>query len=140
MRYAPLITQAELKVRLTPLLNKEFPYDLPAKLEKDLNKVSFNMENYEYETGCGYMGYPCGYVTLPSGLPVLFVNAGGDWETPVCFVLYWDGNSVRGYIPKDGNVYDKEKKCAFSNDADEDGHESDQGKIYTDIMKRIQIR
>lgn len=65
------------------------PYEFPDHILKDLAKVNFDFENWcignadpsferypsDHE---GYMGYPCGYEVLPNGLPVLFVNAGGQ--------------------------------------------------------------
>lgn len=103
---------------------------------KDLKKVEFDFENYE--TGIneddpahqqeiltskitrGFMNYPCGYYVLPNNMPVLFINAGGDWETPICFAIYFDGKKLRGYIPKAGNIWNRKNKSAFGNDEDED--------------------
>jgi hypothetical protein len=133
-------------------------------IEKDLAKLDFDMENwaignahpdytkYPSDYG-GFNGYPCGYEVLPSGLPVLFVNAGGDWEFPICFCIYWDGSRMRAYIPKEGNVYNRKSKAAYGNEDDDEIMDlvdeamcgvtkdprfiPDPSKIREDVMKRI---
>lgn len=134
------------------------PYELPPTIQKDLGKVNFDFENWDignahpsyekYPTDHqGFNNYPVGYQTLPNGLPVLFVNAGGDWEYPICFCIYWDGKKMRAYIPEDGNIYNKKEKCAYGSEDDfddetehEDLPEGDPEKIYNDVMNRIQIK
>jgi len=77
---------------------------------------------------------------------VLFINAGGDWEFPICFVLYWDGKKMRAYIPSEGNCWNKQEKCAFG--SEEDGVDVEEMKdlkgnpelIRSDVMNRIQIK
>ena len=77
------------------------------------------------------------------------MNAGGDWEFPVCFVMYWDGKELRAYIPKDGNAWNKKQKTAYGSeeDMDEDYEvdsekieekEVSEEKIFADVLKRIQ--
>lgn len=144
-RYAKLISLDELKAKVEPLVESdEFPYELPSQIEKDLSKVNFDFENTNFIDG--YEGYPCGWEVLPNGLPVLFVNAGGDWEQPICFILYWDGKKIRGYIPEDGNIFNKEQRCAYGsedNDEEEIDFENlpkvDPTAIRNDIMRRIVI-
>jgi hypothetical protein len=133
-------------------------------IEKDLAKIEFSMENWsignadpnyaKYPSDCeGFSGYPCGYEVLPNGLPVLFVNAGGDWEFPICFCIYWDGSRMRAYIPKDGNIYNKKAKSAYGNESGAEYMDEideamcgltkdprfipDPSKIREDVMKRI---
>jgi hypothetical protein len=52
---------------------------------------------------------------LDSGVPALFVHAGGDWEYPICFLIYWDGKTFRGYVPTKGQAYNKKQKAAIGN-------------------------
>lgn len=92
--------------------------NLPDSVYKDLKKVDFSFENTEWEEGNEFMNYPCGYKELHNGMHCVFINAGGDWETPVCFVVYWDGTSMRGYIPKSGNAWNRKAKCAFGNEGE----------------------
>jgi len=97
-RLAPIITEAELKEKLSKYLyadeedgGEEFPYSLPEKVMKDISKVEFDFENYcignaspsfeRYPSdNSGFAGYEAGFRTLESGIPVLLVNAGGDWD------------------------------------------------------------
>lgn len=86
---------------------------------KDISKVSFDFENYDYTDGAGFMNYPCGYYELSNSMKCIMVNAGGDWEEPICFCIYWDGQQLRGYIPKAGNVWNRVSKTAFGSEDDE---------------------
>ena len=162
-RKAPIISLDELKTKIGKYIksyddptyddDEEFPYNLPLKvLDSDLAKVEFDLENYSlggadpnYPSDQGYSGYPCGYKILPSGIPVLLVNAGGDWEFPICFALYYDGKGLRGYIPTEGNVFDKKNKSAYGN-SDEEIEDEDLQKlvnpeaIISDINSRIEVK
>ncbi len=129
--------------------------DFP-KIIKDLSKINFDMENItfgnanpkfiKYPSDYGaYGNYPVGYEVLSNGLPVLFVNAGGDWECPICFCIYFDGTDMRAYIPKNGNVYNVKEKCAYGSeedpddDLDVDSIQGDPDLIRQDVVNRIQI-
>lgn len=164
-RLAPLITLDKFKSLCHDKLRvgtDDFdPYEFPAHINKDLAKIQFDFENYnignadpsyeKYPTDHeGYNNYPCGYELLPNGLPVLFVNAGGDWECPICFCIYWDGKKLRAYIPEDGNVFNKKERCAYGSEEDldqyedsdffqEDDKQGDPEKIRQDVMNRIKI-
>lgn len=96
------------------------------KLRKDISKVTFDFENYEMTQQSGYCDL-CGYHTLDNGLTFLGVGAGGDWEFPVFFIIYYDGKNLRGYIPENGNVYNKITKTAFGSE--------DESDIELDIIK-----
>lgn len=159
-RHAILITLDKFKELCREKLGvgtAEFdPYEFPEHIQKDLAKVQFDFENWcignadpsyeKYPTDHrGYMGYPCGYEVLPNGLPVLFVNAGGDWECPICFAIYWDGKRMRAYIPSEGNLWNKREKCAFG--SEEEGETEYDGNlrgnpelIRSDVMNRIQLK
>lgn len=169
-RKAPIVTIDFLKEKLEKFGvgvemeddDEEFPYSLlKGKTEKDIKKINFDFENYyignadanfdKYPDSCQYEGYPCGYETLSNGLAVLFVVAGGDWEHPVCFCLYWDGKEIRGYVPTNGNVYNKKEKCAFGSEENGDATLGDMeeeidfesmansDEIRKDVIERIQI-
>jgi hypothetical protein len=124
------------------------PYELPSHIEKDLKKVNFDMENFSINDP--YVGYPCGFEILENGLPVLFANAGGDWEFPICFCFYWDGKQIRAYIPNEGNVYNKTEKCAFGSEEEMEDYENSEffknqpepspSQIRRDIIERITIK
>lgn len=54
------------------------------------------------------------------GFPYIQCAAGGDWECPVCFFIYFDGNKFRGYVPLKGNALNRNEKHAFSGSGNED--------------------
>lgn len=144
-RHATIITLDEFKLKLEPIISDvDFPYKLPSKIEKDISKIKFDFENFDCE-GKSCSGYPLGYEVLENKLPVIFMTAGGDWEHPVCFILYWSGKEVRGYIPDKGNVYNRKEKCAYGseeeNDSDDDiePFDSNADDIRKDIIERILI-
>lgn len=101
---------------------------------QDLEKVQFDEENMEWEAGEGYAGLESitGFNTLPNGLTYLGVTAGGDWEAPLFYIIYYDGQSLRGYIPEAGNHWNTDSKTAYGNDGD--------GEFDTDnIRKRFGV-
>lgn len=88
--------------------------------EKDLMKVQFDFENFEVEEGhFGPKGL-MGYHTLSNGFTFLGCCAGGDWEVPVFFIIYWDGKKLRAYIPTDGNPWNTDMGTAYGS---EDWHD-----------------
>jgi len=136
-------------------------FEMGETIDKDLSKINFSMENWDIGNAShnyekypsdhnGFVGYPCGFKVLENGMPVLFVNAGGDWEYPICFCIYWDGKKLRAYIPSEGNVYNKEQKCAFGSEEEMEDYEeseffknkpsADPEKIFQDVMGRIKVK
>jgi hypothetical protein len=127
---------------------------------KDLSKIDVDFENVEY---CGTEDSfeTPGAEDLEtfemigsdaSAFPVAWCACGGDWEVPLIFVLYIGAKGeLRGYIPKDGNVYNHKEKCAYGSDLecldDEDEIDMDDPKytfdidmLRADVMQRIQIQ
>jgi len=89
--------------------------DLTGQVEKDLSKCEFDLENVA--TGPGDFGPSglMGYQTLDNGFTFRGMCAGGDWESPVFFIIYWDGKKLRAYIPIDGNPWNTDTKMAYGN-------------------------
>ena len=89
---------------------------------KDLSKIEFYAENVEIRSplpmnaGTGLHGI----ITRPSGLSLVVGMVGGDWETPLLFVLYHDGKTIRGYIPTKGNTFNTKTKTAWGNSETDD--------------------
>lgn len=104
------------------LLDQGDEYGLFSKVWKDWSKIKFSAENMTLKpkefivTGDHIVGLH----TLPSGLTYLGVLMGGDWEEPLFGIIYHDGQTFRGYIPNDGNIFNKDTKTAFGNDEDKD--------------------
>jgi hypothetical protein len=95
-------------------------------LSDDLSKVKFDWENYECENTYGsfddfwpLLGLHRWYVD-GGYFNFLGCMAGGDWETPVFFIIYYDGEKLRGYIPKEGNPWNRTTKQAYGNNENAD--------------------
>lgn len=117
-------------------------------VQKDWSKIDFSTENMDV----------IGEKATPDGIPYLQIRAGGDWETALVCIIYFDGKKLRGYVPKDGNSYNHGAKAAFGNhatdaaacvsqfgsafDRDEGFHdvEPDIGLVERDIAARIQAK
>lgn len=90
------------------------------KIEKDLSKFNFDGENYttSKEDYWKHEETLLGINTLENGLTFLGCIAGGDWEYPVFFIIYWDGKALRGYIPTYGNCVNLDFKTAFGSEGE----------------------
>jgi hypothetical protein len=137
MRYYTEITKEEFLLRVKDVMdNEEFPYEMPPSIIKDISKVSFDFENYtNFTDTSGFADYPVGHKEIKPGFHVFFINAGGDWEFPVCFIIYWGDCKLRGYVPKNGNVWNKKTKCAY--DDEDHKNEYDEREMFKDILKNI---
>lgn len=112
--FAP-ISENELKERVEKLM-EDGVGDLLDKLGRDI-KVKFDLENVtdwpSYTFGPEEL---IGVHTTPNGLTYYGICAGGDWEMPVFFIVYWDGKKLRGYVPTEGNPWNTTTKQAYGND------------------------
>ena len=87
------------------------PYKILKEFYKDMSKVGVDSENID----------TIGDIrTTKSGISYVLCNKHGDWENPVLFMVYFDGNKVRGYIPEYGNCYNRIEKRAFGDPSDKD--------------------
>jgi len=149
-RYFKRITIPELREEIKESIVYEdglhgyaWPLDIP-QVKKDLKKCKFDFENHEVSPELWTPQRLMGLVTLNNGLTFWGQSAGGDWEVPVFFILYWDGKKVRGYIPNEGNHWNKKTKMAYGNGEDEmiivDKLKFDVDKLEADIRERIKER
>lgn len=159
-----LITEKELKSKIDTALNalggSYYEYrNLTPTVTKDLSKVTFDLENVCDNRKDAFRGFAdlVGLHTLPSGLAYFGIGAGGDWEAPIFFIIYWDGKELRGYIPKDGNPWNTDNNSAYGNDEDsdianlkkvhgistmdpvDDAPDLDKARIIADIEARIKV-
>ena len=93
-------------------------YKIEEVLGNDL-KVKFDWENYSFDPDDRLPGL-MGINTLPNGLTFFGAWAGGDWEHPVFFIVYWDGKRLRAYIPEEGNPWNTDTNEAYGNAYAED--------------------
>ena len=89
---------------------------LKRKVLADL-KVQFDLEN----VGSYGPKEITGVHVTRSGLVFKGIMAGGDWELPVFWMVYWDGRALRAYVPTDGNLYNTDTMQAYGNDPEADG-------------------
>jgi hypothetical protein len=119
---------------------------LTAKVRQDLEKICFDFENCEHE---GDEAAPDGFMgiqVLPNGMPFCGLFAGGDWESPVHFILYCDAKGLRAYIPEAGNTFNPESRTAYGSEDERDCEEfegepppMDVPAMLADIAARIQV-
>lgn len=144
MRKAKRCTIEELKKEVSEFT----PYEDEGKYSlicKDISKVSFDCENFSITNfPCDrYNGEDEGFYTI-NDLTFALYMAGGDWEIPVFFIAYLDPNNrVRGYIPKDGNTWNLQRKAASTEeDKDDECYEEreiDKTSFINDILRRIEV-
>jgi hypothetical protein len=79
--------------------------ELDWKWVKDVQKVQFDFENRFISDDVK--------VSPTKGIPYFECWAGGDWQDPLYFFLYWDGKDIRGYVPTKGNTFNATLGCAF---------------------------
>lgn len=151
-RKTKIITLSEFKEHVKQY---EEECEFSNQIEKDLSKIQFDRENLDFSTGFFDDPNVCGYQILSNGMPTLFGNAGGDWEHPIVFILYWDGKKIRGYIPEKGNTFNPEFRTAYGSEENSEKFSSSSSLIYIeepdilpvpsfelmqeDIVTRIQI-
>jgi hypothetical protein len=115
-------------------------------IKKDI-KVEFDLENFDITDSD--LKKILGFQTLENGLTFLGFRAGGDWQCPVFGIVYWDGKTLRGYIPTEGNPWNTETHTAYGDSECDDENsierfgipyeriDFDEAKILKDIMKRV---
>jgi len=164
-RYFERLTAEELDnkieeaVKATGLRRERSWKSLTPQVRKDLLKCRFDLENVD-DSGLYRNQDIVGCHTLSNGFTFHGFSAGGDWEQPVFFIIYWDGTQLRGYIPKDGNPWNTTTGYPYGNDDDADARnlkkrypqrfvgvnldDCDSALVYTDpelikqdIIKRI---
>jgi hypothetical protein len=132
--FAP-ISIDELKAKIDAVCNGKGVRPLLNKLDKDI-KVQFDLENviYEETDPNGLIGYH-----TENGLTWCGFAAGGDWEHPVFFMVYWDGKKLRGYVPTEGNPWNSITKQAYGNDEEQDLKDAKKRwpEIYTDLDREL---
>ncbi len=137
MRYYSETTKEHFLSKVQKLMgNEEFPFEQNDRLFKDLKKVQFDYENCtDFNCRTNYATYPVGYREIAPGFHAFFVNAGGDWEHPICYIYYWGQKMLRAYIPENGNAWNKKEKCAYGSDSDENSGDADhESEISEELM------
>ena len=94
--------------------------------ERD-SKIDFDFENVLLGWNHAAYGPFCSSsvieTLLVDGKDIPFIKgcAGGDWENPVAFIIYLSNKGeLRMYVPRKGNVFNRDTREAFGNDDDAD--------------------
>jgi hypothetical protein len=106
---------------------------LTPTVEKDLSKIEFSEENESFQERDDP---DTGFRVLNNGLTYLGIISGGDWEDPLFYIIYWDGKKLRGYIPDNGNVYNRKYKSAYGN-ADSLNYDDEDDKLSEDELDML---
>lgn len=109
-----------------------FLYNQLPEIAKDWSKIQFDCENMMLE----------GFESTPLGIPYVRLLCGGDWESPVHAIIYFDGKNFRGYVPTKGNTFNPKTKVAYGNEMDDEDYDPqvDYAALNADIAARIQPR
>lgn len=92
-------------------------------IKKDFKGIQPDWENHDITGG----------LRTVKNCPYIIMMVGGDWECPLCVMIYHDGKQFRCYIPEKGNAYRKDTKRLFGNcDANYDS----KTETYTDEWKK----
>lgn len=117
-------TNASNKIIATlPRAVRQSYYDDKSTIHKDFKDIKPDWENFEIS----------GSLRTVKGCPYIIMYAGGDWECPICIMVYYDGKQFRCYIPEKGNAYRKDVKRLFGNCDAKYDHKSE---TYTDEWKK----
>jgi len=146
LTYAKL-TAAEFEAKVLALTKlaslEEMAYALSGlKITTVGTEVSHDNENLEASSGNGFMGSTLTGVQTIEDLTYLGVTAGGDWEVPVFYILFFnDKDELCKYFPKEGNVFNFLDNAAFGNDesTDEKAARLAYGKSAEDLMGSIEF-
>ena len=113
--FTPLELDEKINAVFNPLkINKERIINEILKdneqVKKDLQKVEFDIKNVTIDSisnknsACIENTF---IKTLDNGFSYVGLLSNNDNEYPVYFILYWDGTMLRGYVPEEGNIFNK---------------------------------
>lgn len=78
-----------------------------------------------------------GFHELGQGFSFWGGEAGGDWQWPVFFLIYVDGQgALRTYVPAQGNTYDPDTMEAYDNDDFEELNLESSPQFSHDLMQQ----
>lgn len=122
----------------------KFLHLLSPRIVKDLAKVRFRgekvsaAEGFQTFEGQQTSAKILGMHTLANGLSFLGVNAVSRLETPLFFIIYWDGRALRAYIPRQGNPWNVTDHTPYaSEEAIEHTHEDKLDSDERDAAERF---
>ncbi|MCL2062231.1 MAG: hypothetical protein FWH03_06385 [Firmicutes bacterium] len=96
-------------------------WEIPS-IKKDLEVIDFDTENFQLDPyyAAKNTNPLLDLCTIENGLTFFGFLANGDWETEMYFIVYYDGENLRGYVPRYGNAVNLDNMSAFGNDEESD--------------------
>jgi hypothetical protein len=93
--------------------DSEFKKILP-QVFKDISWVKFGMSNFTFSPSCDED--IAGVQHFVDGNDAIVCRSCGDGEVPVYFIIYCDETSLRGFIPRFGNLYNHDTNVAYGHE------------------------
>lgn len=99
----------------------KFPYVLGlGQVERDFMHIHSSGENFSMgaENHWGRKSpnsHLYGFHEI-DGFSFFGFGACGDWEVAVFYIVYFDGKQFRGYVPTEGNTFNRTTQSAYGND------------------------
>lgn len=144
----------ELKQKFVSYMDDELgEYDDPEDVvyvADVLGRISFDLENCFFDWPPELEGV-LGWQTTSDGKPFLGAYAGGDWEHPLVFIVWWSDVEEQPlvYVPRQGNVVNWSRGAAYyskDNEPDEWGEPApqdadfDEAALLEDIRHFLSLR
>lgn len=104
------------KVDFYDLINDILNYNLT--IRKDMEKVEFGLANIHMKSTM--KDFWENFIVQDNQFSYFELSCNGRGEEALYFIIYWDGNDLRVYIPEDGNIYNTLTNKAFGSDKAED--------------------
>lgn len=93
-------------------------------------EIEVDHENLEFETWRGYKDKEKAEGLLDihtiDGLTFCGMITGGDWESPLFMIFYWDGEKICTYFPRKGNPFNLDAMTAFGSEGEKLGDYADE--------------
>ena len=117
MRNAKHTSIDELKTMLDISRYKNFNdilRDYP-QISKDISDVEFGTDEFFYDPEDANVSEKelLGYNQMDNGLSYIGLLVGDKWEQDLFLIIYYDGDSLRAYVPKEGNTFNCVLATAF---------------------------
>ncbi len=133
------ITEKELRKIVRERSGYEFPVTFPMgkngdpTISGDVSPVVFDTRGYSYTEPSSEIDGLRGYHTLENGFTFLGWEIGGSYGSYIFFVVYWDGNLLRAYVPREGNTFNLNTNKYWARMYNSQNYARDAGQKHTAI-------
>lgn len=111
------------------LIDKAYTGEFTDEFSIEKNGIDVDFENVAFSGEYDVPGSEnLKLIEMIGDTPVAWCACGGDWEMPLVFCIYMNSDGkFKGYIPKEGNAYNKLQMCAFG--SERHGEELDEDEV-----------